>query len=191
MASTYAREADKAAEESGFELVRGSLKVDVLKRAVISAAPLNPCACGKYQYFSQKCGHPYKSVHLKCGKMTSAKTGRPVLCPAGRQRVVNVETAVVPYYCQSCRQSGVRWTRDLPDDQGPAHPDHADHADHAEYQGQPTTSADQQQEQIEATSTYPDLQLQPLNATLHRGRDEKENERELVNAGEDGDEFQD
>ncbi|KAI1447312.1 hypothetical protein F5Y02DRAFT_380532 [Annulohypoxylon stygium] len=181
MAPTHARDADKAAE--GPELVRNNFKIDVLKRAVVSNATVEPCACGKYQYFSQKCGHLYKSVYLKCGKFHSSKTGEPTLCRTGYQRVVDVCTAVVPFYCATCRKANVRWKSDPSSEQDPA--------DQPEDQSQPDTLTftDRQQEQAEAASTYPVPQSH--NALVLRDRDEKENEKADEDVTQDEEETKD
>ncbi|KAI0171672.1 hypothetical protein GGR52DRAFT_591531 [Hypoxylon sp. FL1284] len=93
---------------SGPELIKKSFEKDVLKRAVNNTSD-DPCSCGLYKYYSQKCGCIYKSVYLKCGKTISEKTGRPILCGLGRGRNVKVQDALVPFYCKNCRERGVRW----------------------------------------------------------------------------------
>lgn len=109
------------------------------------------------------------SAMLKCGKFHSSKTGEPTLCRTGYQRVVDVCTAVVPFYCATCRKANVRWKSDPSSEQDPA--------DQPEDQSQPDTLTftDRQQEQAEAASTYPVPQSH--NALVLRDRDEKENEK--------------
>ncbi|XXG98025.1 hypothetical protein Hte_004342 [Hypoxylon texense] len=96
--------------ESNVELVTNSFRRDVLTRGVVNSAAPTPCECGLYQYYSQKCGCLYKSVHLKCGNTLSENTGMPILCRAGRGRKVRVHDAVVPFHCAECRRKNVRWT---------------------------------------------------------------------------------
>ncbi|KAI0834044.1 hypothetical protein F5Y06DRAFT_307218 [Hypoxylon sp. FL0890] len=90
------------------DIVKRSFGKDVLKRGILNASTQDPCPCGTYQYYSQKCGCLYKSVFLKCGKTISQKTGEPILCPAGHGRKIRVEDAVVPFRCQICRRGNER-----------------------------------------------------------------------------------
>ncbi|KAI1406787.1 hypothetical protein F5Y13DRAFT_176374 [Hypoxylon sp. FL1857] len=85
------------------DIVKRSFDKDVRKRGILNTSAREPCECGMYEYYSQKCGCLYKSVFLKCGKTVSEKTGNPILCQAGRGRNVKVESAVVPFRCASCR----------------------------------------------------------------------------------------
>ncbi|KAI1451230.1 hypothetical protein F4805DRAFT_452128 [Annulohypoxylon moriforme] len=107
MNSGQANEPDEAPE--GIDLVKRDFDLDVMRRGVDNPNARRPCPCGLYRYYSLKCGHPYKKVHLKCGRSTSKKTGNVVLCSAGRSRVVDVETARVPFNCADCRRRGTRW----------------------------------------------------------------------------------
>ncbi|KAI0880147.1 uncharacterized protein GGS22DRAFT_175649 [Annulohypoxylon maeteangense] len=100
---------EEAPEGNKVDLIKKGFELDVMKRAIDNTAARNPCPCGMYQYYSQKCGHLYKKIHLKCGRSTSKKTGDAILCSAGRLRRVDVETAMVPFHCSTCRQSGIRW----------------------------------------------------------------------------------
>ncbi|KAI4868236.1 hypothetical protein F4820DRAFT_411280 [Hypoxylon rubiginosum] len=94
---------------SNVELVRNRFHKDMWKRAVTNTSARIPCSCGKYQYYSQKCGCLYTSVHLKCGKTLSDKSGLPILCKAGHGRKVRVWDVLVPFYCEECRIKNVRW----------------------------------------------------------------------------------
>ncbi|KAI1206531.1 uncharacterized protein F4807DRAFT_438334 [Annulohypoxylon truncatum] len=102
-------EAHEATENDNIVLLKKGFAQDVKKRAVENIEAKIPCVCGQYLYFSQKCGHVYKKVHLKCGKSTSKKTGKIVLCAAGRLRQVHVEDAKVPVNCKKCVNSSNRW----------------------------------------------------------------------------------
>ncbi|KAI1134272.1 hypothetical protein F5Y05DRAFT_398875 [Hypoxylon sp. FL0543] len=92
------------AMEPHVDLVRKSFGKDVLNRGILNTSAREPCVCGLYQYYSQKCGCVYKSVFLKCGRTLSEKTGDPILCPAGHRRKIKVETALVPFRCRKCRK---------------------------------------------------------------------------------------
>ncbi|KAI1770579.1 hypothetical protein F4818DRAFT_446195 [Hypoxylon cercidicola] len=92
------------------ELITRRFEKDVQKRGVTNPLAHDSCKCGQYQYHSQKCGCVYKSVFLKCGETVSKKTGDPILCRAGRGRIVKVQDVLVPFYCPKCRYNNVRWT---------------------------------------------------------------------------------
>ncbi|KAI0381646.1 hypothetical protein F5Y04DRAFT_280726 [Hypomontagnella monticulosa] len=84
--------------DSQVDIVKRYFYVDVAKRAVVNTSAKEPCVCGCYQYYSQRCGCLYKSVHLKCGK-TKSSNGNVILCREGRRRKIRVESAVVPFRC--------------------------------------------------------------------------------------------
>ncbi|KAI1382884.1 uncharacterized protein F4822DRAFT_439224 [Hypoxylon trugodes] len=99
-----------ATMDPNLDVVKRSFRTDVLKRKVVNTSAKEPCSCGLYQYYSHKCGCIYKSVHFKCGKTTSEKTGDRILCPSGRGRKIRVNSAIVPFNCAQCRRNGNRST---------------------------------------------------------------------------------
>ncbi|KAI2625384.1 hypothetical protein GGS26DRAFT_600105 [Hypomontagnella submonticulosa] len=90
--------------DTQIDVVKRNFHKDVVHRAVFNTSAREPCACGCYEYYSQRCGCLYKSVYLKCGKTKSKKTGKAILCKAGYGRKVRVEDVVVPFRCPRHRQ---------------------------------------------------------------------------------------
>ncbi|KAI1104843.1 hypothetical protein F4804DRAFT_341582 [Jackrogersella minutella] len=101
---------DSETMKPDIHLVKRDFEVDVQKRGVLNIFAKEPCVCGLYTYYSQKCGCFYKRVFLKCGKTKSQKTGDSILCAAGRGRKIDVKTAMVPFNCEKCRTCSKRWT---------------------------------------------------------------------------------
>ncbi|KAI1397463.1 hypothetical protein F4819DRAFT_490505 [Hypoxylon fuscum] len=106
---------------SNVEIVSGCLERDVRRRGVVHQAARVPCTCGTYHYYSQRCGHEYKAVKLKCGATLSSITNNPIFCKAGRSRRVDIQNALVPFYCANCRRAGVRWAPEATAGQGEGH----------------------------------------------------------------------